>query len=501
MSSAGASTSAAVTPPSGKRTLRLHVWGTNASLPTLDPTSLYAASLLQATFAHDAMVTLQFVSASTSLPCVPLLQVLDEERTTVQVVDEVEHIRSFCIAAGLDANLASHEELAAKQLALHALIDDQLLDLTLHSLFSFPANYRSVTAPAYSSVGGTQTPASKSTLAKIASLPLTFQPSIASRLRNVVQTRLTATGLWGLGGKEASAQSSEADRLAARAGIVSAKKKGLDQPAQQAVRDEFERSKLVTRAHECFAVINAALSTDNAKFALGALELGSLDAHLYGFLAPLLFAQPNLPVDTLSTLVRESYPSLARYLEHVKQQLDATALSISWISPADAQSSPPVLDGTTSTAMGSLSYLWPFATSSTKASSTTSIPPFHSSHQQPASSWSSSAPPHRAASAAKKSPTPDDRKLRWGRALWICSALVGLVGYTFASGIVSVQFVDPDHRGEDEDDEEDDEDDEDEDDEEEEDVDDGWEVQSESELVEELEEMEFDGDEDEEDEY
>ena len=93
-----ASTSAAAT--MGKKILRLHVWGTTrTTLPTLDPTSLYAASLLCATFAHREDVTLQLASASTSLVRVPLLQVLNEQDETVEMVDEVEAIRAFCAAA------------------------------------------------------------------------------------------------------------------------------------------------------------------------------------------------------------------------------------------------------------------------------------------------------------------------------------------------------------------------------------------------------------------
>ncbi len=169
-------------------------------------------------------------------------------------------ILSYCVASGLDSSSASSTaEAKAKTLALHALLDDQLLDLTLHSLFSLPSNYRTVTAPAYSSVGGTV--AASSTLAKIAQLPMAFQPSIPSRLRNVVEARLTAVGLWGLGGKEASAQTGEADDLAARAGIIPAKKRGLGMDAKEKVRDEFERSKLVTRAKEVLEVVDGAIST------------------------------------------------------------------------------------------------------------------------------------------------------------------------------------------------------------------------------------------------
>ncbi|SJX60325.1 related to muconate cycloisomerase / uncharacterized protein [Sporisorium reilianum f. sp. reilianum] len=414
-------TSSATTLDNGARTLRLHVWGASDTLPTLDPTSLYAASLLFATFSHQPSVELQLASASTSLPRVPLLQVLDgDSNTTVELIDSVEAIRAFCVAAGgLDAALASNAELAAKQTALHALVDDQLLDLTLHSLFSLPANFRAVAAPAYSAVGGTE-PAASSAIAKLASLPGRFQPSIPSRLRNVVETRLTAVGLWGLGGKEAVAKTGEADELAARAGIVPASKKGLGASAREAVRDEFERSKVVQRWREVLDVLEAALQADAM---LGAPEVGSLDAHVFGVLAPVFFSK--LPVDTLSKLVRTSYPRLAAYLSSTHTRLFPAALP--WTPHAQLAATPPVLN--TTPPAGLLSYIWPLSPAPQKASSTPSA-----STTFPSSTTPPTAPPS-SRKAASPSASPEDRRLRWGRALWICSALVGLVGYTFASGI------------------------------------------------------------------
>ncbi|KAJ9476880.1 LOW QUALITY PROTEIN: hypothetical protein PHBOTO_000552 [Pseudozyma hubeiensis] len=434
--SAGPSASSGA-PLHGHRTLRLHVWGASTSLPTLDPTSLYAASLLRSTFADNAQ--LQLASASTSLSRVPLLQVIDGNSKTVELIDNVEAIRTFCVAAGLDSALASDEELAAKQTALHALVDDHLLDLTLHSLFSLPSNFRTVTAPAYSSVGGTQAPASS--LAKLASLPMRFQPSIPSRLRNVVETRLTTVGLWGMGGKEASAKSGEADELAARAGIVPARKKGLGQTAKQTVHDEFERSKLVTKWREVLDVVDAAIGSR----VLGASGVGSLDAHVFGYLAPLVFASPSLPTDTLPRLIKTSYPRLQDYLTSTKQHLfpeNATP----WASPSEVISTPPVLQqaSTSTSSSGLLSYIWPFtATSSTdKASFTADSFSATDPDSKPSStSYRSTAGAGQQRKKSNPSASPEDRKLRLGRALWICSALVGLVGYTFASGIPPTDFA------------------------------------------------------------
>ncbi|TKY90518.1 hypothetical protein EX895_000516 [Sporisorium graminicola] len=423
----------------GARTLRLHVWGASTTLPTLDPSSLYAASLLRATFARHESVHLQLASASTSLSRVPLLQVLDDDSsTTIELIDSVEAIRAFCIATGgLDSELASDAELSAKQTALHALMDDQLLDLTLHSLFSLPANYRGVTAPAYSAVGGAEASSSSSPIAKLASLPGRFQPSIPSRLRNVVETRLTAADLWGLGGKEATAKSGEADELAARAGIVPASKKGLGQSAREAVRDEFERSKLVTRWKEVLDVVDAALGE---KYLLGVGEVGSLDAHVFGFLAPLFF--PKLPVDTLPRLLRTSYPRLAAYLTSLRTQLFPEPGSETvWATHAQLAATPPALnDDAPATSTSIFSYIWPFAPASTTNKASSPSSPSSTAPTDP-SGFQPTTPSPRTSRTPKPSASPEDRKLRLGRALWICSALVGLVGYTFASGIPPTDFA------------------------------------------------------------
>ncbi len=430
-----------------ERVLRLHVWGSHATLPTLDPTSLYAAALLHATFTHNEQVRIQLASASTSLARVPLLQVLDEHSETVQLIDSVDEIRSFCTSAGLDAAVAADAEKAAKQTALHALLDDQLLDLTLHSLFSLPSNYRTVTAPAYSAVGGVRPLTSSNPLAKLAALPAAFQPSIPARLRNVVEARLTAAGLWGLGGKEVAMQSSESDDLAARAGIVPTKKRGLGASAKQATRDEFERSKLINRARDVLDVVSAALPSSPALYMLDAPEPSSVDAHVLAYLAPLVFAQPNLPIDALPRLIESSYPTLAAYLATVRERLFPARAT--WVSPSDVQSSPPVLAGTQASS-SLLSYFWPFDSSS-KASDF-APPPTGTDTRSHARPTAPSSAPRPARPNGAPSQSPEDRRLRWGRALWICSALVGLVGYTFASGIVSVQFVDSDTLDDDDDD-------------------------------------------------
>lgn len=461
-----------------RRVVRLHIWGAHpSSIPTLDPSSLYAASLLHATFPLSDEVTVQLASASTSLPRVPLLQSILPDSTS-ELIDDIEAIRTYCLASGLDSSFASDPEKTAKATALHALLDDQMLDLTLHSLFSLPANFRAVTAPAYSAVGGASE-VSSSLLARLVSLPMRFQPSIPARLRNAVETHLTAAGLWGLGGKEASKRDRESDDLAARAGIVPTQKRGLGSSAKEAVRDEFERSKLITRAREVLEVFEAIVPSGSGAYQLGSEKASSLDAKLFAYLAPLLFSKPALPIDTLPKLITSIYPRLTSYIEFLRTKF-FPAEAFDWATQSELASTPPTTAA--SSAGGSwMSYVLPGSINPTSTSTGTG------SGSGKASFTSASSPPP---SNTKRSSSPpkEELRLRLGRALWICSALVGLVGYTFASGIVSVKFVSPD---EEEHDDEDDEDDEDEDDDDEEEVEGEWEVADGEELDDDLDEEEY----------
>ncbi|PWZ02738.1 putative isomerase YbhE [Testicularia cyperi] len=433
---------------STSRVLRLHVWGAHATLPTLDPTSLYAASLLQCTFRNDGATSLQLTSATTSTPRVPLLQIIQDGQT-VRLIDDVNDILSFCVESGLDAHptssssslesaSASDKEQAAKTLALHAMLDDQLLDLVLHSLFSFPANFRAVTVPSYSSTG----PWSSSSL-RASKIPFVGS-SIPSRLRFAVEARLTAIGLWGLGGKEATAHNKEADDLAGRAGIITPKKKvGLGQSAKDAARDNFEKSRLANRAKEVLDVVNAALEAAGPG-AGGYLsrkdQPGSLDAHVFALLAPLVFASPGLPEDTLPQLISQSYPALVALLDRVRAQLwPEPTDSETWPAWATAQdlASTPLLSSSPSDATVSSSSWWPFKHRE-KASPNTA-------GTHPSTTQSRTAQSQNPRSTSKSPLSREEKRLRWGRAIWACTALLGLVGYTFASGIppTSGSVVDP----------------------------------------------------------
>ncbi|SPO34873.1 related to muconate cycloisomerase [Pseudozyma flocculosa] len=457
--------------------LRLHVWGSNLpSLPTLDPTCLYAASMLQHSFSlrrSDSAFQLKLVSALPSTPSVPLLEVVSPSGQ-VQVLDSIDAVRRFCVQeAGLDsaieglestsASSADHAAKVARAVALHALLDDELLDITLHSLFSFPDNYRTVTFPAYASVGKRD----PGRAAVSSYLTLNPSSSIPGRLRNLVEARLSnpAVGLWGVGGREGAAQRKEIDEMTRKANILPQGKKGLDEQMKDKVRDEYERGKLVNKAKQILDIFAAALDQD--RWLLGSSAPTALDLHLYAYLDPLISCRPELPTDTIPVLLRQDYPTLVSHAVNVRQQLcpegDRTMAPM-WLSASEAARSGPGASGTSSSSwsLGSL-----FGFGATDNASKASVP-LSSSPGTAAGSARSSDLRSKPSSSGKPALSREERRLRMGRAIWICTALLGLVGFTFATGIA-------DDPSEDDDEEDNDEEDGDEDDEDDE-GEDGWRV-------------------------
>ncbi|EPQ32185.1 uncharacterized protein PFL1_00382 [Pseudozyma flocculosa PF-1] len=424
--------------------LRLHVWGSNLpSLPTLDPTCLYAASMLQHSFSlrrSDSAFQLKLVSALPSTPSVPLLEVVSPSGQ-VQVLDSIDAVRRFCVQeAGLDsaieglestsASSADHAAKVARAVALHALLDDELLDITLHSLFSFPDNYRTVTFPAYASVGKRD----PGRAAVSSYLTLNPSSSIPGRLRNLVEARLSnpAVGLWGVGGREGAAQRKEIDEMTRKANILPQGKKGLDEQMKDKVRDEYERGKLVNKAKQILDIFAAALDQD--RWLLGSSAPTALDLHLYAYLDPLISCRPELPTDTIPVLLRQDYPTLVSHAVNVRQQLcpegDRTMAPM-WLSASEAARSGPGASGTSSSSwsLGSL-----FGFGATDNASKASVP-LSSSPGTAAGSARSSDLRSKPSSSGKPALSREERRLRMGRAIWICTALLGLVGFTFATGI------------------------------------------------------------------
>ncbi|PWN54328.1 3-carboxy-cis,cis-mucoante lactonizing enzyme [Violaceomyces palustris] len=443
--------------------MRLHVWGSNLHLPTLDPTSLYAASLLQASFhqtaAAQSKYKLSLSSASTSTgTCVPLLEVTSEDGSVLHLT-ELEKIQELCRdEAGLDSELVKPLSAAAsaKATALHALLDDELLDLVLHSLFSLPENYRAVTAPSYASIGSSSTH-SDATGFNLRLPGLNPTSSIPSRLRNVVQARLASpgVGLWGLGGKEDAAQRKEAIELEEKANIMPKSKRGLDQSMKEKVRDEFERGKLGARARTTLEVFSSLLG-DEAYF-FGSSRPSSLDLHLFAYLAPLLLCHPSLPASTLPVLLRSEFPNLVRHTENIREELwpiEERTVWPEWLPPSKPL--PSSGGATTGSSWWTLSNLFSLSSSSSSSPSPSSSPTQDATPPTVETPTNASAAEKKASPEARPSQTCDrtsstpagsakphsrpplsreERRLRFGRLIWICTAFLGIVGWTFASGI------------------------------------------------------------------
>ncbi|WFD34309.1 hypothetical protein MCUN1_001148 [Malassezia cuniculi] len=361
------------------------IWGGGDSLPSLEPTSLYVLALVQLAFgAGQAAGPPPFGSPDT----VPSLYV--DGKVVASTPDEA---LAYCTAnSELDGQLDG--EAAARAVAIHALLDDRVRDLVLHTLFSLPANFEKV-APWLA--------------------PRTVPPSsLPRRLRNAVRARLESPHirLWGAGGSWARAEAAEAQRWNAGAGLapqsgtgLAAYTPGILQNKSRAldVREEWERSRLRADARSLFRVLDAFLADT---YMLGQ-QPSSVDAHLYAVLAPVLHG-PQLPVALLAELLTSEFPRLVEHNERLHQLLWHDR----WAFERVANPAPsPVPD-----MRAVISETWK-------------------------SLWTR---------APKEAAPPAPLSLRIGRAVWITSAIVGAIAWIFASGIVTIEYIDED----DEDDEE-----------------------------------------------
>lgn len=356
-------------------------WGSaTESLPTLEPTSLYALALVQLAFGSGKVAG---PPPLTSTDAVPTLYADTTAATPAQ-------IRDYCAAhSKLDA---LDERALARGVAIHTLLDDRVRDLVLHSLFSLPRNFEKI-APLLA--------------------PRTTPPSsLPRRLRNAVRARLESPhiGLWGAGGSWARAEAAEAQRWNAGAGLAPEATGGLaaytpgilrHHTRASDVREEWERSRLVSDARELYRMLDAFLGTP---YLLGDAP-SSADAHMYALLAPLLRG-PELPVALLPNLLRTEFARLVDHNDRMHALLWSDARWAFERTANPAQSAMPSVSELVADAWRGL--------------------------------WT----------RKPKAAPPAPLSLRIGRALWIAAAIIGPIAWIFATGIVTIEYVDEDDYGE-----------------------------------------------------
>ncbi|WFD28916.1 hypothetical protein MNAN1_003932 [Malassezia nana] len=364
--------------------LAVSAWGGTAALPSLDPASLYVLALVQL-----AQVPAYAVEPSAwfHTDAVPSLYMA----VTTQGPTYVGDVLATTPAAAR-AYLKEHldEPHKAEIHAVLALLDDALNDLVLHTLFSLPRNFQKVTCPAFAGAASR------------------WPSSLPRRLRAAVRARLESPhlALWGLGGSWEREERAQQARWHTHAGLQEARDPIAQLPRvgfrgnpglAQDMRESWERSRLAARARQVLRAIQAHVPEQG--FVAGCSQPSAADARLYSLLAPLVLE--TWPVDVLPALLASEFPALVQHTHRMQEYLWHGKRGWAWAR--DASMTPPA----------STWWAWP------------SWP-----------SWPSSR------SKAPKDARPLPPTLRWGRMLWIASALIGPVVYLLASGLVVIEFDD-----------------------------------------------------------
>ncbi|CAD6962721.1 unnamed protein product [Tilletia laevis] len=352
------------------------------ALPTLDPPSLYAASLLRLLPAHEQH-TLTLATPSALLHAtVPRLEFSDS-RAYAARTDALHGIRPIETYArtpnaaqqrpSIDDALRSTPLLSSRATALHAVLTHQLEPITLHALFSHQDNFAALAVPTYTYSPGQKTPSSwGAKVGMVLGAPVQVRP----RLRASVQAQLGRRGIWGLAGspeeeRERETRTRKGRRLGkppaggkqdgparVRAGEKDAKiglkgrrlgippaggkqdgparvrtgekdaKIGLKGSSRKEIVIGWERAKLTSIAEGSLDVLNAALEQDLNKtsWLLGTSSPTSLDAHLFSVIAPVLLLPPRsadkLGASTpMASLLRTQYPALVAHTTRLAQRL------------------------------------------------------------------------------------------------------------------------------------------------------------------------------------
>lgn len=382
--------------------LALSVWGRAEALPSLEPGSLYASALLQLALAPGhALYTLapRGWPHPDTVPCLYAVQAHQDELLVGDpLATTPDAIRDYLREhSPLDAPLRDTPLAAARAQATQAILDDALADLVLHTLFSLPPNFQQVTASAL---------APPRTRVLPSSLPRRLRAAVRARLES------PALQLWGLGGSWERQEREDARRWNTTAGLAEARDPAAHLPASGVhlrpaltgdVKEQWERSRIAARARELFLSVRAMLGS--GPFLLGCMQPTSVDARLYSLLAPLLLGAA-LPIDVLPALLRDEFPELVEHTQRMHQHLWSTAGKEAW-----AWHRTPALYAEPSF---SLQPLW------------------HALNPRNWFAGSAREPEHL---------PPTLRYGRWAFYLW---AILGPIAYVALTGLVTIEYADPD---------------------------------------------------------
>ncbi|PWN91635.1 hypothetical protein FA10DRAFT_300228 [Acaromyces ingoldii] len=452
---------------------RLSVWAPypDGPVPTLDPDCLYAASLFQARVRRGTLTTPSTLVQS-EVPCL-------EDASGVMLAEGVDGIDTYSeVHHGSSSSLLNplvveggqeRQDIGRKALLLLTYLERELQPLIYHILFS-PRLFAAHTYRAYARGMG---------FAQRKSMPQRLQSAarhkVASteylRSRNALFTGLTdssrtastlTSALRDEGGDDEAQDRLERERLAQRAGIRfwpfgltdRDEKARRGQVVKQRAEAAFGQAKVLQRLEAVLDVVTSSVKATGGDggFLFGQDKPTKVDVRLFSLLAPLLHLVPLEETASSSDesaalatvlLIRNRYPLLVDYVERVRTHIwQAEGPRLHWPSEDVPQDMTIRIAQTLGTLSGQ-AYL-----------GLTSLGTYlRPRRRRP-------APPSTTAREGQEKSKPeqktererkDEAKIAWGRAVWIASAVVGVIGTAFASGLLEISFeADEDEENEDE---------------------------------------------------
>ncbi|GAA5973236.1 hypothetical protein JCM8115_005411 [Rhodotorula mucilaginosa] len=252
-------------------------------LASLDPDSLVAASYLQ------LLTPGQWTLVPSHDSDLPALKHASQRIPSSAIL---HHLESIAQPSATLANAAA----AADARAFHALLDQTVLPLVLHSLYSLPQNWIYVRA----------------LLAPELPFPTAFYRPNA--LRAAAQHTVDAAhpDWWGLGGEAEREAEEERRRKKAllETGIegVKERKEGERREGKERMKKTFGEGKIISAARQVFTALESTLAASSTPFFFSSSTPTPLDAHLSALLSLVLYLP--LPTPILADLINASFPRL-----------------------------------------------------------------------------------------------------------------------------------------------------------------------------------------------
>ncbi|KAJ2003946.1 hypothetical protein H4R26_002782 [Coemansia thaxteri] len=276
----------------------LYSWGSPfkpEGLYSFDPSCISIQTYLQLSKAEWQLHHVNGAGMSSS-GCLPVLTC---EQTAAE--SGFWRIVQFLKSEGYDLNAELDEEQVAQSIAYISMVQDHLVDALLFSWYMVPENFAGAIRPR---------------LANLFGFPLSFV--IPTQLRDYAEGRLESRGIH----CGATATSSTDSSSGGSTGLSALKDKipRIYLLAKEGFSSHEDRSghHVYAQSSKCLDLLSKKL--DKKDYFYGGKPT-TLDTVVYGYLSLMLY--PDLPQNTLKSMIVKDYPNLADFCNRIHAQLEA----------------------------------------------------------------------------------------------------------------------------------------------------------------------------------